>query len=632
MRLAGLLALGLSASALVACSDDGADAARTFANDLATALEQRDLAPVAVDGDAAAYAALVAPLEAVPVEVEVAGVEADGDSAEVELAWQWRSGEQPWAYATTAELARDGDDWSLRWQPSVLEPSLVEGETLALARLAPRRGEILGAAKQPIVTERDVIRYGLDKTKIEPGQVAGSARRIAQALDIEVAPFVKRAKAAGEKAFVEAITLRAEDAKQSVPASYENIPGAVGIGTTRPLAPTREFALPLLGSVGEATAEIVKESEGAVQAGDLVGLSGLQARYDEQLRGVPGVRISANPADADADADADAETDAAEPRVLHESDPVDGEPLTLTLDVGLQREAEQILAGVGPASAIVAIDPASGDIVAAASGPGSGGQNTATFGRYAPGSTMKVVSSLALLRSGLRPDSMVQCPATLTVDGKSFKNYSDYPASSLGRIPLREAVAQSCNTAFVGQYDTLSDDAMTDAAAALGLGVDHDLGFPAYFGQVPPPAGPTEKAADLIGQGKVLASPMAMATVAASVRAGHAVLPQLVVGHEVTQQDPAEPLSAAEAKQLRALMRGVVTSGSGRFLADLGGDLGAKTGTAEYGEPNAAGDLATHAWMIAQRPGLAVAVFVADGQSGSATAGPLLEAFLTAAR
>ena len=111
---------------------------------------------------------------------------------------------------------------------------------------------------------------------------------------------------------------------------------------------------------------------------------------------------------------------------------------------------------------------------------------------------MKIVSSLALLRAGLTPDSTVECPARLVVDGKQFKNYSDYPSSALGDIPLRTALAQSCNTAFIGERDDLGDDDLADAAASLGLGVDHDLGFPAYFGSVEPPASETEKAADLI--------------------------------------------------------------------------------------------------------------------------------------
>ena len=144
----------------------------------------------------------------------------------------------------------------------------------------------------------------------------------------------------------------------------------------------------------------------------------------------------------------------------------------------------------------------------------------ATFGQFAPGSTFKSVSSLALLRDGLTPASTVPCTDRIVVDGKAFENYDDYPASGLGRIPLRTAVANSCNTAFISQAGKLSDDALADAAASLGMGIDHDLGFPAYFGSVEPPASETEAAADMIGQGKVLASPMVMATVIASIQSG----------------------------------------------------------------------------------------------------------------
>jgi cell division protein FtsI/penicillin-binding protein 2 len=146
---------------------------------------------------------------------------------------------------------------------------------------------------------------------------------------------------------------------------------------------------------------------------------------------------------------------------------------------------------------------------------------------------------------------------------------------------------------------------------------------------VPKPASETEDAASLIGQGKVLASPMAMASVAASVTAGRAVLPRLIVDHEVTQTAADKPLTKAEAAELRDLMRGVVTGGSGEFLADVpGAPVIAKTGTAEFGSGD---DLPTHAWMIASHGDLAVAVFVERGESGSQTAGPLLEEFLRGA-
>jgi cell division protein FtsI/penicillin-binding protein 2 len=266
--------------------------------------------------------------------------------------------------------------------------------------------------------------------------------------------------------------------------------------------------------------------------------------------------------------------------------------------------------------------------VAAASGPGGGGYSTATLGQYAPGSTFKIVSSLALLRAGLTPASPVTCPATTVVDGKSFKNYDDYPAGGLGRITLREAVANSCNTAFITARDKVED--LPDAAAALGLGVDHDLGFPAYFGSVPPPASETSDAASLIGQGQVLASPMAMAAVVGSVVEGSTVVPRLLPDQPTDGDDVRRPLTDPEARTLRGLLRAVVTDGSGTQLADVPGPpVIAKTGTAEFGDEE---PLQTHAWMVAGQGDLAVAVFVDVGDSGSGTAGPLLERFLRAAR
>ena len=212
------------------------------------------------------------------------------------------------------------------------------------------------------------------------------------------------------------------------------------------------------------------------------------------------------------------------------------------------------------------------------------------------------------------------------VDGKTFKNYDDYPSSGLGRISFEDALANSCNTAFISQRDKLGPQSLAQAAAALGLGVDHDTGFSSYFGEVGQSASETQAAASMIGQGTVLASPMAMATVVASVVKGSAVLPRLVPDHEVQQKPPAEPLTAAEAGQLRTMMRAVVERGSGTVLGDLpGGPVIAKTGTAEFGDKP---PLPTHAWMVAGRGDLAVAVFVERGDSGSGTAGPILRQFL----
>ncbi len=622
------LALLLPVALLTACSGSDDPTPQDAATQVAKALTSGTLPTDLFTGTTpqTAYDAVVAGLgeDAAP-RVKVASVDQQDGSrdATARLAWRWDLGGSVWSYQTEVPLRQDATDrtWTATWSPAVVEASLTDGEKLETHAIAPSRGDILGARGVALVTERPVVRYGLDKTKVKPAQAVPSARLIAAELDVAPAPFVKAVRAAGAKAFVEALVLRQADAGQVDPASYGRIPGAVALAGSLPLAPSREFAAPILGRVGPATAELIEKSDGRLSVGDTTGLSGLQARYDEQLTGTPGLQVEAVSDDGS--------------RKLFGAPAKDGTPLRTTLDTRLQLKAERVLAVAdperpGPATALVAIRPSTGAILAAASGPGADGQNLATYGQYAPGSTFKLVSSLALLRSGLTPTSTVPCPASVTVDGKVFENYDDYPAGRLGPIPLRDAVANSCNTAFISERARVRGDDLASAAAALGLGVDHDLGFPAYFGQVPPPAGETERAADLIGQGKILASPLAMATVAASIRAGHVVVPHLLAEFTPTA-DPAAPLTAQEASQLQALMHAVVTDGSGRLLAGLpgGGTLGAKTGTAEYGEPGPGGKLPTHAWMVATQGDLAVAVFVETGASGSGTAGPLLLRFLS---
>lgn len=612
------------ASACSALGGDDTDPAADLAADLAAALSEHSLGEVPLSDEAqrAAFAELVAPLDEVPVAVDVVDVlevEEEG-RAEATLAWRWDvSDAAAWEYETTVGLTQggDGSTWTVAWSADDLAPGLAEGETVGLRTLTPQRGDIIGDGGEVLVTERPVLRYGLDKTKVEGPQVARSARRIARILGVDAAAYAERAEAMGAEAFVEAVVLREDDALEVLPA-FRRVPGALAVRDTLPLAPTREFASALLGRVGPATAEVVEESGGSIVAGDEVGLSGLQARYDEQLRGSPGTAVVARGADDVL-------------RTLFEVPATDGADLGTTLSSDLQSRAEAALATLGagaPAAALVAIRPSDGAVLATANGEGAAGADLAATGQYAPGSTFKVVSSLALLRSGLAVDDVVSCPATTVVDGRSFKNYDDYPSSALGDIPFVQAIAQSCNTALIANADRLAPGDLSAAAAALGLGVDHDLGFGVYFGQVPPAETETGAAADLIGQGTVLASPFAMATVAASVAAGRTVLPVLLPDHEVQQVAPEVPLTGREAGTLRGLMRAVVTTGSGRFLLDVPGEIGAKTGTAEYGEPNAAGDLPTHAWMIATRGDLAVAVFVETGVSGSQTAGPVLEAFL----
>ena len=626
--IAVLAVLVLAAALLVGCSsepdpaDVGGKADGTSAA-LAAALASGDLADVPFTDLTGAeatkeFGAVVEGMGEIAPTIALGDVAEDGDRAAATLTWTWPlTDTEAWTYDTEATLSRVDDSWQVVWGHDVVEPTLNAASVLEASAVSGRRGDIVGANDLKLVTERPVVRVGIDRAQVPAAQAGESATQLARLVDVDAAAFRASVEAAGAQAFVEAITYRVEDVPTAVTRGRDAIKGALFVATELPLAVTREFAAPILGTVGEVTAEMIKDDPERYQLGDVAGLSGLQARYDEQLQATSGVVVNAVGSDG-------------KERELFSTGSADGKPLRLTLDADLQSEAEALLSDVGPASALVAIKPSTGAILVAANGPGNGAQNLATFGQYAPGSTFKAVSSLALLRRGLTPDTPVECSTTITVDGKVFENYDDYPSGNTGQIPFRTALANSCNTAFISERDRLDDGDLADAAASLGLGVDHDLGFPAYFGSVDPPTTETGRAADMIGQGTVLASPMAMATVIASIQSGTLVVPRLLEDVEVSAPDGVTPVTAKEAATQRSLLRGVVTSGSGALLADVPGpEVIAKTGTAEF--EAADGSIQLHSWMIAAQGDLAVAVFVDLGSSGSGTAGPILESFLRAA-
>lgn len=546
-------------------------------------------------------------------------------TATATFAWTWPvATEAAWEYETVAELtypgpqAGEAGEWEAVWETGVLVPGLEPGELLAVERTEPARGEIVTTTGETLVGMTPVHHVGIDKTR--PGWET-AAKKLGDVLGFDQATtdnVAEQVRSAGEKAFVDVITIRENDPEYDFDAAMA-IPGVVGIPDELPLARERDFAKGLLGSVGEATAEIVEESEGTIKAGDVVGLSGLQAAHDEQLRGVPGLAVTIEPAEG------------GEGREAFTIEKKDGEPVAITIDPATQLRAEAALADLDDlASAIVAIKPSTGEVLAAASGPGSEGYSTATLGQYPPGSTFKIATSLAMLRSGITPETPLPCTATIDVEGRAFQNVPGYPESAMGdAVPFRTVFANSCNTGFISQYQKISQQQLHDAAASLGLGVEPaDFGAALAVGDVPTEAPATEHAASMIGQGKVLATPLMMATVAASVSAGHTVSPWLVQpsdekAGEQGDEAPAGDLTADEAATLRDLMGGVVREGSATVLQDIPGIVGAKTGTAQFGDGSKA-----HVWMLAIANDMAAVVFIEEGELGSTTAGPVMHEFL----
>ena len=659
LALVGLIIGG----SLVAC-DDGRAGAQDAAKQLAAAVAGLDVGSVAFDGKDAAAAneqlkEVFQALDPAKPAVEAGELTLEKDHATVPLNYSWKIGSGEWKYTASAELKKSGDKWLTVWKPALLVPELAEGEVLGSASQSPERAEILGAGEAKLVTSRPVVYVGIDKPRLASADPAASATKLAQLVGVDPAAYTQQVEAAGPEAFVAAITLR-QDGRTITDEQIAQIPGARSVPDLLPLAPTRTFARAILGTAAEANAEQIEKSGGALKAGDTTGTGGLQQQYDAQLRGTNGVQVFA------VKEGLTAEEKQALPnqgrRILFQVEMKPGTPVKTTLDPKLQQLAEDILANVGPASAIVSLRPSSGAVLAAASGPGSNGYNTAMLGQYAPGSTFKMVDSLAMIRNGMTPDSKVECTPTLTVDGRTFKNAEGYPEGSLGSVTLRDAFAHSCNTAFIAARDSVSQAQLESAATSLGVAVEAPgLGADAFLGSVPGEAEGTEHAASMIGQGKVLLSPLAAAVMAGSVAKGSPVSPTLVLNAEAgsgsasetaapegsgtpttdgtspslssTAPAPAKaaekPVTAAEAAALADMMRAVVTSGHAGFLASVPGEpVGAKTGTAEFGTENPP---KTHAWIVAVHGDLAVAVFVEEGGLGATTSGPLLKEFLVAA-
>ena len=575
-------------------------------------------------------------------------------NASAVLHYSWPMPSAPWTYDVTVPLVHNGQGWKLEWSPAVVFSQLNVTNRLVHTHTTAQRGAIIGANNQALVEQFTVVKVGIDKTRVSGAPAVASARALATVVGIDPDKYAALVAASSDKAFVQAITLR----QGSVPAQVATIPGALGVEGSSMLPVADGLAPEVIGVIGDATGEIITASKGAVLAGDQVGLSGLQRRYDAQLRGTPGDKVtvvarrtttaSSSPSrSASASSSASVATASASaspsvsgtpttsastsvtagasvtPVVVYSTNPVQGKDLVLSLDLDLQQKAEAVMQSVAGPAAVAIIRPSTGGIVAVANSPGSAGQADATFGQYAPGSTFKIATSLALIRKGFTADTVMNCTSSANVDGQKFHNYSDFPSSKVGRIPLKDAVAQSCNTAFINEYGTVAGPELQAAAASLGVGTDYDAGFPVNYGIVPKPASSAQKAQEFIGQGGVLASPVTMAGLASSVSVGHTVIPYLV--EETKPTSTATPLPPAEAATLQYLMQYTVQTGSGRVLKGLAN--GAKTGTAEYGTGPS---LPTHAWMICfTGSDLAIAVWVKDGSSGSGTAGPIIKRLLT---
>ena len=581
-------------------ADDGTDAAEQLAGTLAEGGSDLDAEVLGALRDTGATA---------EVALADAGDAEDGTrTATYDWTWTLPDDAGTWEYTTTATLTKREDGWAPQLTPAALGPELEDGETLAVRAVDPELGTITDRDGTQLYGPRDVKVLGLDKSQLAADQLDSSARDLAAALGTDADRYAESVAGAGEEAFVPALTIRVSDEGEYDLARAGQVPGFHALEEQRPLAVERDYAPGVLGSLREATAEDVESSGGEIQAGDQVATGGVLAAEQDAILGTSGLEIVA--------------TGGEQERPLHEVDPVAGTTVRTTLDDDLQRRATAAIADEDSPSAVIALSASTGDVLAAALGPTGQSYPVGLVGQYAPGSTFKAVTALSLLRAGVTPDTELQCPETASVAGRSFKNADSMDPSLFGTMPLRSVIAHSCNTALLLQHETVSQAELADAATTLGIGQEAPAGLDAFMGSIDPADEGVEHAAAMMGQGRVLTSPLAMATVLASVQNGATVTPRILADSEPAAPEVPTPLTEDEAAQMQEMLRGVVTDGSLDDFADLPGEpVIGKTGTAEY--TNEEGELALHSWVIVAQGDLVVAAFVEDGSYGSVTAGPI---------
>jgi cell division protein FtsI/penicillin-binding protein 2 len=588
-------------------------AAREAATAYADAWAGKDLSAVAFEDDGAAedFAAAVEGLGDAPVTAAAQEVTRDDDSAAGELAVTWTlPGEVEWSYTVPFAMVEGEDGWLVTGPASgsPWAPDLAAGRTMELERSQGTRGDLLDRDGQALMPQGAVYVIQLDPVQA----TADSAAELEEVTGVDgLVEALEDRTAADSQAPVPVITYRQSDYDERQ-ARLDDIAGVYVTESTQPLAPTRTFGQPLLGTFGEVTAEVVDAGEGRYAAGDRAGLSGLQRQYDATLGGAPGIAVVTD-----------------EGAVLFEQEPTDGTDVETTLDQPVQAAAEQALADAdtdNPA-ALVALDVPTGEVLAVANSPTSGFDRAVT-GRYPPGSTFKVATTYAYLTGGITtPSSAVECPTTVTVDGREFGNYAG--ESLPGTPTFAEDFAISCNTAFVGLSTQLGDDDLSTAAAALGVGADWagTVGVDgAFAGSVPTTTGGTDTAEAAIGQGRNEVSPLALAVMVGSIGRGTYVAPVLVRTEETPAPRPT-PLDGRVVGQIRSMMASVVSSGTATELRGTpGGPVRAKTGTAEHGEDPGA---EPYVWVVGYQGDVAFAVLVEGGESGGTDAAPVAKDFLS---
>lgn len=429
------------------------------------------------------------------------------------------------------------------------------------------------------------------------------------------------------------------------------------------------LAAHVLGYMSEISAEELQaDKSGEYQPGNMIGRSGVERMYEDQLRGVPGrERIVVDARGHRKRTKEALELLGSERRV----EPEPGHNLVLTIDIEVQRLVERALRSF-PSAAAVVLEASTGRILGLASKPAfdpnmlSGRLSADEAKRllsdplrplldkvnrenYFPGSTYKVIPAIAALEEGLvRPEEQVMCRGWHSFGRRTFRCSHIH-----GKVNLHEAIVESCNVYFYTLAEHIGMDVIARYAHVFGLGAPTGLGLnnevagfipdKAWYARRKQPfrIGFTLNAS--IGQGNTKATPLQIANLYATIANGGTLyLPQVVERIETSNSQLVEQFQPRARRvirtkpgtldRIRAALTGVVNEEEGTAYDSRLGALrvAGKTGTAQVSRRAKMGQtiwLQDHSWFAAYAPSdhpvIAVAVLIEHGGRGAKVAAPV---------
>lgn len=458
-------------------------------------------------------------------------------------------GDPVWNYTGSMALERGAGGWAITWSPGVIHPDLGEGERLAVSYDIPERGQILDRAGEALVDTDQVTAFGVVPADMDDKEAGVEA--LAELLEEDPSPLLNRVRSAPPEQFQPLVLMRQNSVDSALLQRAKQINGVETEELQVHLSP--RAARFLIGDVaGTAEHRVSSRVAGPYQAGDTVGLSGLQNLYQHELAGTATTEVVTL-------------DEAGEPTGVLESWPgTESGRLETTLDLSVQRAAENALAGLPGDGYLVAVDASTGEVLAAAAQSDTLDDAAAFTGEYLPGEAFTIVSAMAALDSGaVSADEAVPCGYQTDVGDRTFTN----PGSGFlpGEPNVARNLAYTCTTAFAGLGEAVGTPGLEETAQRLGIGQDWQLPVPVFTGEITASSAAEDTAAAMVGADHVRVSPLSMALVAGAVADGSWHAPRLV-REEGASPGARHGLDEGSLEAVREGMRDAVVNRMGELL------------------------------------------------------------------